>query len=83
MKDMMEKVTPDHMTGEEIPLEARIIAVADSYDAMTSNRSYRNYLPQDVVREEIEKNIGTQFDEKAARCMLQIMDEDKEYTLHE
>jgi putative nucleotidyltransferase with HDIG domain len=74
---------PDHMTGEEIPLEARIIAVADSYDAMTSNRSYRNYLPQDVVREEIEKNIGTQFDENAATCMLQIMDEDKEYTLHE
>lgn len=74
---------PDHKTGEEIPLEARIIAVADSYDAMTSNRSYRNYLPQDVVRKEIEKNIGTQFDEKAARCMLQIMDEDKEYTLHE
>ena len=74
---------PDHKTGEEIPLEARIIAVADSYDAMTSNRSYRNYLPQDVVREEIEKNIGTQFDENAATCMLQIMDEDKEYTLHE
>ncbi len=74
---------PDGKAGEEICLEARIIAVADSYDAMTSNRSYRKYMPRDVVRGEIEKNIGTQFDPEAARCMLQIIDEDKEYTLHE
>lgn len=74
---------PDHKSGEEIPIEARIIAVADSYDAMTSNRSYRNYLPQDVVRSEVEKNIGSQFDEVAAKCMLQIIDEDTEYVLHE
>lgn len=74
---------PDHKTGEEIPIEARIIAVADTYDAMTSNRSYRSYLPQKAVREEIEKNIGTQFDEAPARCMIQIMDEDTEYVLHE
>ncbi len=74
---------PDRKAGEEIPIEARIIAVADSYDAMTSNRSYRDYLPQDVVREEIEKNIGTQFDEEAARCMLTIIDEDEGYLLHE
>ena len=74
---------PDQKSGEQIPLEARIIAVADSYDAMTSNRSYRKYLPQDAVREEIEKNIGSQFDETCARCMLAIMEEDKEYVLHE
>lgn len=74
---------PDHKSGEEIPMEARIIAVADSYDAMTSNRSYRNYLPQDVVKSEIEKNIGSQFDEVAAKCMMQIIDEDTEYVLHE
>ncbi len=74
---------PDHKSGEEIPIEARIIAVADSYDAMTSNRSYRQYLPQDVVRSEIENNIGSQFDEMAAKCMLQIIDEDTEYVLHE
>ena len=74
---------PDHKEGEEIPFLARIIAVADGYDAMTSNRSYRRYLPQDVVRAEIEKNIGTQFDERAARCMLQIIDEDPDYRLHE
>ena len=68
---------------EEIPFFARIIAVADSYDAMTSNRSYRQYLPQDVVRAEIEKNIGTQFDPEAARGMLSIIDEDVGYELHE
>ncbi|MBR4759555.1 MAG: HD domain-containing protein [Lachnospiraceae bacterium] len=74
---------PDHKKGADIPLHARIIAVADSYDAMTSNRSYRKFLPQDVVRDEIEVNIGTQFDEKPAKAMLQIIEEDTEYTLHE
>lgn len=74
---------PDGIAGNEIPEEARIIAVADSYDAMTSNRSYRKYMPQDAVRSEIEKNIGTQFDPDAARCMLSIIDEDINYVLHE
>ena len=74
---------PEHLKGDEIPIEARIIAVADSYDAMTSNRSYRDLLPQEKVRSELLKNIGTQFDEKPAKCMVAIMDEDKEYQLHE
>ena len=74
---------PDGKKGEEIPLLARIIAVADSYDAMTSNRSYRQYLPQDVVREEIIKNSGIQFDPKIAQCMVDIINEAKEYNLHE
>jgi response regulator RpfG family c-di-GMP phosphodiesterase len=62
---------------------ARILAVADSYDAMTSNRSYRNGLPQDVVRNEIEKGKGTQFDSTIADIMIQMIDEDKEYTLRQ
>lgn len=74
---------PDGKAGEEIPLFARIIAVADSYDAMTSNRSYRNYLPQDVVRSEIEKNMGTQFDPEVVKVMLEIMDQDVNYEMHE
>ena len=74
---------PDGLKMSDIPLEARIIAVADAYDAMTSNRSYRKYLGQDVVRKEIETNINIQFDEIPAKCMLEIMDEDKDYTLHE
>ncbi len=74
---------PDGKSGTDIPYLARIIAVADSYDAMTSNRSYRKYLSQDVVRSEIEKNFGKQFDEEVAKCMLSIMDEDVNYELHE
>ena len=74
---------PDGKAGEDIPYFARIIAVADSYDAMTSNRSYRKYLPQDVVRSEIEKNSGTQFDPNVAKCMLEIIDADVNYEYHE
>ena len=70
---------PDGKKGEEIPFYARIIAVADSYDAMTSNRSYRRYLPQDKVRSEIEENAGTQFDPDVAKCMLEIIDQDKDH----
>ncbi|MCR5475393.1 MAG: HD-GYP domain-containing protein [Lachnospiraceae bacterium] len=74
---------PDGKSGEDIPILARIIAVADSYDAMTSNRSYRKYMPQEKVREEIVKGSGTQFDPKIAECMLRIIGEDVDYELHE
>ena len=74
---------PDKMTGDNIPIESRIIAVADAYDAMTSNRSYRQYLPQAKVRDEIEKCSGTQFDLEIAKYMLMIIDEDSDYILHE
>jgi putative two-component system response regulator len=74
---------PDGLAGNEILEEARIIAVADAYDAMTSNRSYRGILPQEVVQREIEKGRGTQFDPVFANIMLQIIDEDTEYSLHE
>ena len=74
---------PNGLLGENIPELARILAIADSYDAMTSNRSYRKGLPQSVVRSEIEKGKGTQFDSDIADIMLQIIDEDKEYTLRQ
>lgn len=63
---------PDGLAGEEIPEIARIIAVADCYDAMTSNRSYRKAMPQEKVRGEIEKGKGTQFDPLFAEKMLEI-----------
>ena len=72
---------PNGLQGENIPEIARIIAVADAYDAMASNRSYRNALPQEVVRSEIESGRGTQFDPDIARIMLELIDEDMEYTL--
>ncbi|MCR4763398.1 MAG: HD-GYP domain-containing protein [Lachnospiraceae bacterium] len=74
---------PDGLKGEEIPEEARIIAVADAYDAMTSHRSYRDIIPQDHVKSEIEKGMNTQFDEKFARIMLEMIAEDTEYRMHE
>ena len=74
---------PDGLSGEDIPEEARIIAVADAYDAMTSHRSYRDIIPQDHVKSEIEKGMGTQFDERFERIMLEMIAEDTEYTMHE
>ena len=72
---------PNGLVGEKIPEVARILGVADSYDAMTSTRSYRSALPQEVVRSEIENGKGTQFDPKIADIMLQMIDEDKNYTM--
>ena len=74
---------PDHLAGDAIPRPARIIAVADTYDAMSSSRSYRKGLPQDVVRAEIEKGKGTQFDPEFADLMLQLIDEDKNYIMRD
>ncbi len=74
---------PNGLAGDKIPEVARILGVADSYDAMTSNRSYRKALPQDVVRGEIEKGKGTQFDPDIAEIMLQLIDEDKEYRMQQ
>ena len=74
---------PDGLKGKEIPLAARVIGVADAYDAMASKRSYRNVLPQEVVRAEIEKGKGTQFDPEIADKMIEMIDEDKEYKLRE
>ena len=74
---------PDGLKGEEIPEVARIIAVADAYDAMTSNRSYRSYLPQEKVRSEIENGKGSQFDPTFADIMLHMIDEDTEYSMQE
>ena len=77
------KGCPNGLEGEKIPEVARILGVADSYDAMASNRSYRNALPQEVVRSEIEKGRGTQFDPRIADIMLQMIDEDKDYKMKE
>ena len=74
---------PDGLKGEEIPQAARIIAVADAYDAMTSKRSYRDALPQDVVRSEIEKGRGSQFDPAFADIMLELIHEDADYAMRE
>ena len=72
---------PDGLRGEEIPELVRIISVADAYDAMTSNRSYRELLPQEVVRQEIIKGMGTQFDANIASKMIEMIDADINYEM--
>ena len=67
---------PSQLVGDDIPYVARIAAVADTFDAMTSKRSYRDSLPIDVVRAEIERCSGTQFDPNIAKIFLDIMDND-------
>ena len=72
---------PDGLNGEDIPEIARIIAVADAYDAMTSRRSYRDTMPQEKVREQIVEGKGSQFDEKIATIMITMIDNDVNYTM--
>lgn len=74
---------PDGLSGLNIPEEARIIAVADAYDAMTSNRAYSRIRPQQEVRSEIERCRESQFDPKIADLFLQMIDDDKDYVMHE
>lgn len=74
---------PDGISGEDIPMEARIIAIADAYDAMSSRRSYRDVLPQEKVRFEMERGKGTQFDPVFADIMLGMIAEDTDYEMKE
>ena len=67
---------PGKLKGEDIPYLARIAAVADSFDAMTSKRTYRNSLPLDVVISEFERCKGTQFDPDLADVFLEILKND-------
>ena len=69
---------PSRLKGEEIPYLARIAAVADSFDAMSSKRSYRNSLPMDVIISEFERCKGTQFDPQIADVFLNILKNEPE-----
>lgn len=64
---------PSRLSGENIPYLARITSVSDTFDAMTSNRVYRDALPLDTVIHEIEKCKGTQLDPKIADVFLDIL----------
>ena len=74
---------PDKLKGSDIPELARIIAVADAYDAMTSKRSYRDPLPQATVRQIIIEEMGAQFDPLFATQMIHMIDQDQEYYMRE
>ena len=64
---------PDGIAGDAIPIEARVVAVADTFDAMTSNRPYRNGLPLEAAVAEIERCAGTQFDPQVAAAFLRAV----------
>jgi diguanylate cyclase (GGDEF)-like protein len=66
---------PDGLVGSEIPLEARIIHVADAFEAMTSDRPYRKAPGKRFAVEELQRNAGTQFDERVVEALLQVLDE--------
>ena len=68
---------PDGLKGEDIPLYARVIAVADSYDAMSSRRIYRSALSRQEICEEIRSNQGKQFDPVIAEVFLRLLTEDR------
>ena len=68
---------PDGLKGEEIPLGARIISVADAYDTMTTARTYRNVVSQQEALEELRRYAGTQFDPELVEAFCQAMNEDK------
>lgn len=72
---------PEGLKGKDIPEEARIVAVADAYDSMSSDRSYRSHLSQEEIIEELKRGMGTQFDPGLAGIMLEIIDDDKDYKL--
>ena len=74
---------PEGLKGDKIPEIARIIAVADSYDLLTSKTDSHDIIPQRTVREEILKGSGTKFDPKFAKIMVDIIDNDHEYQLRE
>jgi HD-GYP domain-containing protein (c-di-GMP phosphodiesterase class II) len=65
---------PDGLAGEEIPIEARIVACCDAYDAMTSDRAYRAALPVDVALTEIRRGADTQFDPRVAAALVQVIE---------
>jgi HD-GYP domain-containing protein (c-di-GMP phosphodiesterase class II) len=63
---------PDGIRGEDIPLIARVVTVADAFDAMTSNRPYRSKRPIEAALAEIARNAGTQFDPAIAEAFVSI-----------
>ena len=67
---------PEGLKGKEIPDVARIVAVADAYDTLTSKKKYRDPLPDAIIREEFVKESGSKYDPEYSRLMIEMMDAD-------
>jgi HD-GYP domain-containing protein (c-di-GMP phosphodiesterase class II) len=66
---------PDGLTGEEIPIEARIVTCCDAFSAMTTTRSYRKAMPTKAAIAELRACAGTQFDRKVVVALIEVVDE--------
>ena len=67
---------PDGLVGEDIPLGARIICIADAYEAMTSDRPYRKALSNEAAIKELRRCSGTQFDSDLVEAFMEVVMED-------
>ena len=65
---------PHGLSGDSIPLEGRILAVADAYEAMTADRPYRRALPEPEARNELVRGAGSQFDAEVVAAFLRVLD---------
>jgi HD-GYP domain-containing protein (c-di-GMP phosphodiesterase class II) len=66
---------PDGLSGEQIPLAARIISICDAYQAMRSDRSYREAISEEHALEELRRYSGSQFDPKLIRAFQELVQE--------
>jgi HD-GYP domain-containing protein (c-di-GMP phosphodiesterase class II) len=66
---------PDGLQGEDIPLPSRIVFACDAYNAMTTDRPYRQALTSDVALEELARNAGTQFDPRVVQALVKVIEE--------
>ena len=78
MREQIGKGYPDGLKGDKIEDVVKIVTVADSFDAITSKRVYRNERTIEEGLEELKKNIGTQFEEKFVDVMIKCYEENKE-----
>ena len=65
---------PHGLRGDQIPLEARILAVADAYEAMTSDRVYRPAIGPEAARAELRRGAGSQFDPRVVEALVAALD---------
>lgn len=72
---------PDHLAGEAIPLGARLLTVADVFDALTSARSYKEPLPLEEVRDRIARSSGAMFDPTVAEAFIEMLDTNQDFLL--
>ena len=78
MRGQIGKGYPDGLKGDKIEDVVKIVTVADSFDAITSKRVYRNERTIEEGLEELKKNIGTQFEEKFVNMMIKCYEENNE-----